>query len=134
MGGWLNRVQHPDTHYTRQQMYLMTAHANKHSSNMIVGNCVLVREALRVLEAGRCGNLERGGNGGGGPRGGEILSRVSKQHLQFSSLLCMVVIRYQAYVFINTGGVLICKTLWGTESGASERGGGYWRGWGRGAG
>ena len=92
--GGLNRVQHPDRQCTRQQNYVLAVHANNHSSNMIVNQCGAGWGGFEGAGSWAMRNWGKGGGAMGGLGGGvKFFLECEHNLLQFSSILCMVMIR-----------------------------------------
>ena len=93
--GGLNRVQHPDRQCTRQQNYVLAVHANNHSSNMIVNQCGAGWGGFEGAGSWAMRNWGKGGGTMGGLGGGGVntFSSVNTTFCNFSSILCMVMIR-----------------------------------------
>ena len=98
--GWLNfHVQHPDRQCSRQQNYVLAVHAIIHSCNTTINRC-----------GAGWGGFEGAGSwairvlGGGGSTMGleggrlKIVFKCEHNLLQFSGILCMVMILLQAAV------------------------------------
>ena len=98
--GWLNfHVQHPDRHCTRQQNPLFAVHANNNYSNMIVNQCGAGWGGFEGAGSWAIGVLGGGGSTMG-LEGGRLKIVFKCEHnlLQFSGILCMVMILLQAAV------------------------------------